>query len=339
MKTILVIGGAGYIGSHTALLMAQQGHRIIILDSLVHKHSVSFPWATDIFVGDFGDKSLLESVFSKYKIDAIMHFAAFIEVGESVKDPARFYSNNVIKTIQLLDVMRNHSINKIIFSSSCAVYGNPVRIPIDEAHSTNPVSPYGRTKLAIEFALQDYASAYNLKYVALRYFNAAGSLYEYHLGEFHIPETHIIPILLRAAKEDRKFTIFGDDYNTPDGTCIRDYIHVLDIARAHAQSYDYLNGGGGESQVFNLGTGRGYSVKEIVGIAEEITNKKIQINYSQRRVGDADILVADGSLIKLMLDWKPEYSDMKYILNSAWKWENLPVEKFKKKESLNNLFT
>jgi UDP-glucose 4-epimerase len=318
-KVVLVIGGAGYIGSHTSWLLAQQGYRVVILDLLVHEQPVNLPWATFV-QGDFGDAQLLKKIFSQHAIDTVMHFAAFIEVGESVKDPAKYYNNNVIKTIQLLDVMREHAVNKLIFSSSCAVYGNPVRLPLDEEHQTNPVSPYGRTKLMIEYALQDYAAAYGLRYVALRYFNAAGGLTEQGLGEFHKSESHIIPILLAAARNNKPFNIFGTDYNTLDGTCVRDYIHVLDIARAHVQASEYLISGG-QSQVLNLGTGIGYSVKELVACAQEVSEAQIQINYGPRRPGDAETLVADATKVARVLGWRPQYSDMREIMRSAHAWQ------------------
>lgn len=331
-RVVLVVGGAGYIGSHTSWLLAQQDYRVIILDALVHQQPTPYSWAT-IVQGDFGDLQLLKKIFSEYAVDTVMHFAAFIEVGESVKNPAKFYNNNVVKTIQLLDVMREHGVSKIIFSSSCAVYGNPVRLPLDETHPTNPVSPYGRTKLAIEFALQDYAAAYGLHYVALRYFNAAGSLTEQGLGEFHKPETHIIPILLTAAQNKVPFTIFGSDYATPDGTCVRDYIHVLDIANAHMQASEYLNRSG-KSDVFNLGTGQGYSVQELVALAQEISGTKIQAAYAPRRSGDADVLVADATKVLQQLGWQPQHSDMYQIMRSAWNWELKCLHKKKQERAM-----
>lgn len=318
-KVVLVIGGAGYIGSHTSWLLAQQGFRVVILDALVHQQSVHLPWATFV-QGDFGDQQLLKKIFSEYAIDTVMHFAAFIEVGESVIDPAKYYNNNVIKTIQLLDVMREYGVSKLIFSSSCAVYGNPVHLPLDEEHPTNPVSPYGRTKLMIEYALHDYAVAYGLRYVALRYFNAAGGLTEQGLGECHKPESHIIPIVLAAARNNKPFNIFGTDYNTSDGTCVRDYIHVLDIARAHVQASEYLNAGG-QSQILNLGTGVGYSVKELVAYAQEVSGTQIQINYGPRRPGDAQTLVADATKVTKLLGWQPQHSDMREIMRSAQEWQ------------------
>ncbi len=320
-RTILVIGGAGYIGSHTSWLLAQQNYRVIILDALIHQQPADFPWATFI-QGDFGNQQLLGKIFSEYAVDTVMHFAAFIEVGESVQDPAKYYHNNVVKTIQLLDIMRQHGVHEIIFSSSCAVYGNPVRLPLDEDHPTNPVSPYGRTKLMVEYVLQDYAIAYGLRYVALRYFNAAGGLSAQGLGEFHRPESHIIPILLAAARNKTPFNIFGTDYNTVDGTCVRDYIHVLDIAQAHVQAFEYLNLGG-KSQIFNLGTGRGYSVKELVNLVQEVCKIDIQINYRPRRSGDAHVLVADATKVSQILDWQPKYSDMLQIMRSAYAWNVL----------------
>lgn len=315
-KTILVIGGAGYIGSHTSWLLAQRHYNVIVLDFFIHQQNPLLSWAT-IIKGDFGDIQLLKKIFSEYTIDAVMHFAAFIEVGESVKNPAKYYHNNVVNTLQLLDVMCEYGVKKIIFSSSCAVYGDPVYLPLDEHHPTNPVSPYGKTKLIIEYALQDYAQAYGLQFIALRYFNAAGALVEAQLGEFHQPESHIIPILFSAALEQKPFYIFGTDYNTPDGTCIRDYIHVLDIADAHLKSYEYLEHTEA-SDIFNLGTSTGHSVQELVSLAQEVAQLPINVAYMPRRAGDAEVLVANSDKIFNLLAWQPVRTDMLSILQSAY---------------------
>jgi UDP-glucose 4-epimerase len=319
MKTVLVTGGAGYIGSHTAYLLAQSGYKVIVLDNLVHNQSFLHEWATFI-KKDFSDESALENIFTQQKIDAVMHFAAFIEVGESVKNPKIFYENNFVKTLSLLNTMLKHDVKKFIFSSSCAVYGEPKNIPINEAHSFAPISPYGKSKLATEFILQDYANAYDLKYVSLRYFNAAGALPQKGLGERHNPETHIIPLMIRALINGTTFKIFGTDYDTPDGTCIRDYIHVLDIAKAHIQSLEYLEKTG-LSNSFNLGSGNGFSVKEMIKTIESLCNRKMNIQCESRRPGDPAVLLADPTKAKNVLGWRPFHSEIKNILNSALDWE------------------
>ena len=319
VKTILLTGGAGYIGSHTAHLLYSQGFQVIILDNFVHKQPFNHSWAT-IIKGNCGDKGLLHSIFSNYSIDAVMHFAAFIEVGQSVKDPASFYQNNIINTLNILNAMRTFGIQQFIFSSSCAVYGNPVNLPITEDHPFAPLSPYGKNKLCVEFALQDYAHAYDLRYVALRYFNAAGCSPEEGLGEYHVPETHILPLLVRAALNQTPFTIFGSDYPTADGTCIRDYVHVRDIAHAHLNAFNYLEHGK-KSTAFNLGTGTGYSVLELIKITQEVCQKTIPIHYAHRRQGDVHTLVAAADKANNKLGWKPTYTDIATTINEVYEWE------------------
>jgi|SaaInlStandDraft_4_1057021.scaffolds.fasta_scaffold01743_4 UDP-glucose 4-epimerase len=318
-QTVLIPGGAGYIGSHTAYQLSQLGYRVIILDDLSHKQKFNHKWAT-LIQHDFSSEGLLHHIFKEYKIDAVMHFAALIEVGESVKHPRRFYENNVVKTLQLLDAMLTHGVKKFIFSSSCAVYGEPVKVPMNEQNPYNPISPYGKNKLTIEYALQDYSRAYGLKYVSLRYFNAAGAMPEIGLGEQHDPETHIIPLMLRAIQNGKTFKIFGNDYNTPDGTCIRDYIHVRDIAKAHVLGLKHLNETN-NSDVFNLGSEAGYSVKQMINAAERIAGLSLNTEIVGRREGDPAILLADSTKIKKILGWKTEYSDLDTILMSAWEWE------------------
>jgi UDP-glucose 4-epimerase len=317
--TILCIGGAGYVGSHAAYLAAQQGYRVIILDALLHGQHFKFPWATCI-KGDYGDEALLKDIFKKEKIDAVMHFASYIEVGESVKEPAKFYSNNVVKTLTLLNVMQQYFVTNLIFSSSCAVYGPPQEVPIPETHQRLPVSPYGKTKNVIEYILEDYAHAYGLTYVALRYFNASGATPERSLGEEHDPETHLIPLLLRAMTSQKPFYIFGADYPTPDGTAIRDYVHVLDIADAHLRALKHLLINK-VSDVFNLGTGVGFSVAEIVAAAETIFETKINTIMTPARPGDVAKLVANPDKAYQILCWQPRYSSLEFILKSAYKWE------------------
>jgi len=298
-KTILIPGGAGYIGSHTGYLMSQLGYKVIIVDELLHGQSFGHKWAT-LIQADFADEAVLHQIFSENKIEAVMHFAALIEIGISVVHPKKFYENNVIKTLKLLEMMQQYDVKKIVFSSSCAVYGRPVKIPMDENHPFAPINPYGKNKLSVEFALQDYAAAYGLRYVSLRYFNAAGAMSEVGLGEQHNPETHIIPLMLRAIKNKKAFKIFGNDYNTEDGTCVRDYIHVRDIAQAHVLALQYLEQTN-KSDFFNLGSEKGYSVKEMVSAAEKVCNQEMNIKLCERRPGDVDTLIADSSKVKKIL--------------------------------------
>ncbi|KKP27199.1 MAG: ExoB [candidate division TM6 bacterium GW2011_GWF2_30_66] len=318
--SILITGGAGYIGSHTAYLMSQSGYNIIILDTLNHKQSFDHNWAT-LIKSDFADTKVLKNIFSNYNIKAVMHFAAFIEVGESVKNPLQFYENNVVKTVQLLKVMLEHNVKNFIFSSSCAVYGSPQYLPLTEQHTKNPISPYGKNKLMVEMALEDFNIAYGLNYVNLRYFNAAGAMPQYGLGENHDPETHLIPLVLRAAMENKEFCIFGDNYETKDGSCIRDYVHVWDIAQAHKLALEYLQAGN-TSDSFNLGTGEGFSVKEIVMAVEQICCAKINIALKNKRPGDPAILVADPKKASDILGWSTQYSNLDFIIRTAYENEN-----------------
>ena len=317
-KTILVVGGAGYIGSHTSFLLHQAGYKVVILDKFVYDQPFDLP-IVEVIKSDVADEKVLNSIFKKYKIEAVMHFAASIEVGESVKHPTKFYDNNVVKTLKLLDAMVLHGVNNFVFSSSCAVYGNPIKVPIDETHPFAPISPYGKNKLIVEYALQDYAIAYGLKSVSLRYFNAAGALPEEGLGECHIPETHVIPLLLMAALQNKPFTIFGDDYNTADGTCVRDYIHVLDIAQAHVLALQYLETAD-SSNVFNLGSEKGYSVLQLLQVVKEVVGVEVAVNFALRRGGDVDVLVADATKIKNLLGWKAQHSTLQNIVKTALNW-------------------
>jgi UDP-glucose 4-epimerase len=318
-KTILLTGGLGYIGSVTAHVLHTLGYDVVIIDRCIYQQKVLLPWA-HIVIDDIGNLEALNMIFSRYHIDAVMHFAGLIEVGQSVKSPDSFYHTNVIKTIQLLDAMRQHNVDSFIFSSSCAVYGNPVYVPMDEKHSFGPINPYGKTKLAVEYVLNDYAQAYGLRSVALRYFNAAGALSEYGLGENHNPETHVIPLLLRAALQRKPFMIFGTDYDTADGSCVRDYVHVYDIARAHVLALEYL-WNGGRSDAFNLGTGVGYTVQQLIASAQNICKIPITIKAMPRRAGDAAVLVANAHKAKTVLGWQPVRSDLQMILRDAWEWE------------------
>jgi len=317
---VLVTGGAGYIGSHTVRLLLENKHEVIIVDNLVNGHKETIPKNAKFYEGDIGDKEFLTSVFKKNKIDAVIHFAAFIEAGDSMKRPERFYRNNVINSINLLEVMLEHNVKKIIYSSTAALFGNPKRVPIKEDDLKKPINVYGRTKLMIEEVLDDYETIHGLKSVRLRYFNASGAGFD--IGENHHPETHLIPIVLQVALGKRKdIKIFGTDYETKDGTCIRDYIHVLDLARAHILALNI------ESGKYNLGCGEGYSVKEVINMCREVTGHPIPAIEEKRREGDPAILVADSSLIKEELGWKPKFG-LKEIIQSAWNWHKNNPEGF-----------
>jgi len=317
-NTILLVGGAGYIGSHTAYLLHKKNYEVIILDIFHHNQLINFPWAT-IIQGNYGDQPLLHKIFDTYEINAVMHFAAFIEVGLSTINPLIFYENNVSNIITLLSVMHQYHITKIIFSSSAAVYGLPHITPITEDHPKNPISPYGMSKLMVENILHDTHKAHALSYIALRYFNAAGALPSQQLGEQHAQETHVIPLLIQAALNNTPFYIFGTDYHTPDGTALRDYIHVLDIANAHINALEYLKTKN-QSDCLNLGTENGVSVKEMIHKVERITNKKIPIINSPRREGDPAILIASSQKAQVSLNWKPHYSDIDTIIASAYEF-------------------
>jgi UDP-glucose 4-epimerase len=321
-RSILVTGGAGYIGSHAVKALEARGFKVIILDNLVYGHRdlVEDNFQAELVIGEIRDKDLLESIFSAHKIDAVMHFAAYAYVGESVVEPAKYYQNNVVGTITLLDAMRNHGINNLIFSSTCATYGTPHYIPIDEQHPQKPINPYGFTKLVIERILQDYDSAYRLKSITFRYFNAAGADPDGLLGESHNPETHLIPLVLQAASGQRNsISIFGTDYDTPDGTCVRDYIHVTDLAEAHVLGLEYL-WKNQVSEVFNLGNGHGFSVKEVIETAEKVTGKKISIISCPKRIGDPPVLIGGALKAQEALGWYPKYPSLNNIIQHAWNW-------------------
>lgn len=317
MKNILVMGGAGYIGSHTVKHLVENGYNVIVADNLSMGHREAVK--TDKFeLADLMDKESLRGVFKKYPIDTVINFAGFIAVGESVENPAKYYQNNVVGTLNLLDIMLENNVKKIVFSSTAAVFGNPLYVPIDEKHITNPINPYGQTKLMIEKIFADYQRAYGLKYIAFRYFNASGCAVDGSIGESHNPETHLIPLVLKAIKGERaNIKIFGDDYETPDGTCIRDYIHVEDLAEAHRLAVENIDKFTG---VLNLGTSNGTSVKEIIDIAENITGKKCPVVIEGRRAGDPAILSATSGKAKEILGWKPKLT-MEDIIKTAWNWE------------------
>ena len=320
MKTILVAGGAGYIGSHTQKYLLNNNYNVVVVDNLVYGHKEAV--LTENFEQvDLADKEALDKVFKKYKIDAVIHFAAYTYVGESVTSPKKYYHNNVVNTLNLLDAMIENNVKNIVFSSTCATYGNPQYTPIDEKHPQSPINPYGKTKLMMEQIMADYETAYGLKYVALRYFNAAGCDAQGKLGESHDPETHLIPLVLKAIKgEIPQIKVFGTDYETPDGTCIRDYIHVEDLADAHMLAVEKLFSGE-KSYCINLGTGIGTSVKEIIKAAEEVTGKSVPLVYGERRVGDPAKLYASNQMSKDVLGWNPKYTDINKIIETAWLWE------------------
>lgn len=319
MGKILVIGGAGYIGSQTNLELIENGYDTIVLDSLLHGKRELVPG--DFVQGDLLNIESLDSVFKTYSIDAVIHFAAYAYVGESVINPEKYYYNNVVGTLNLLQAMRKHGVDKIVFSSTCAIFGTPDIIPITEDLPKNPINPYGYTKLAIERVFDDYAHAYGLKSVALRYFNASGADLNGRTGETHNPETHLIPIILQVAMGEREsLKVFGDTYDTPDGTCIRDYIHTKDLAQAHILALKKLIKAEIMSEKINLGTGTGFSVFEIIKHAELITQTSINYIIDSPRPGDPAILIADNSKAKKILNWEPQYSDLETILSSAWKW-------------------
>jgi UDP-glucose 4-epimerase len=315
MKTVLITGGAGYIGSHIGYVLAQQGYEIIVLDKLIHGQSFNHTWATFV-KGDFGDARLLSHIFSTTHVDAVIHCAACIEVGESVKNPLAFYDNNVANTIKLLDRMLAYQVKTILFSSSCAVYGIPKTLPLTEDHPYDPISPYGMTKLMVEKIIQDMDRAYGFSSFIFRFFNAAGALPEQGLGEQHKPETHLIPLLLQAAYEQKPFKLFGDKKPTPDGSCIRDFVHVLDIAQAHLLALRYLEAGK-SSDVVNLGVGNGVSVKEMIQSVEHVCGLKVPYVVEKDRPGDPAVLVADASKARNILGWRAQYSHIDHIIRSA----------------------
>ncbi len=316
---ILVTGGAGYIGSHCCKELSKKGFHPITIDNLIYGHKNFVRWG-EFFQGDVGDPTHLKECLSQYKIDAVMHFAAYAYVGESVEDPLKYYENNLRNTIQLLHAVLENDIKYFVFSSTCSTYGNPQKTPIDEDHPLNPINPYGKTKRMIEEILRDYQIAYGLKYISLRYFNAAGADPDAEVGEDHDPETHLIPLVLDAAAGKRKaIKVFGTDYGTPDGTCIRDYIHVTDLAQAHILALQQLTDGA-DSSVYNLGNGQGFSVLEVIERARKITGKNIAVENSDRRPGDPPVLIASNEKAARELGWKPQYADIDDIIGTAWKW-------------------
>lgn len=318
-QKILVIGGAGYIGAHMVRHLLRSGYAVVILDNL-STGSRRLVQGGDLVIGSLGDRDLLEGLFSAHAFDAVMHFAAFSQVGESVQQPLKYYRNNLAETMVLLEVMLRYAVKRFIFSSTAAVYGEPQAIPIVEGHPCRPTNPYGNTKLAVERMLADCDAAYGLKYTALRYFNAAGADESAEIGELHDPETHLIPLVLRAAAgRIEQIQVYGTDYPTRDGTCIRDYVHVSDLARAHLLALERLMAGG-ESAVYNLGSSSGYSVNEVIAQAEKVTGKPIPVKAAARRAGDPAVLIAGSAKIKQELGWQPVYEELEPILRTAWRW-------------------
>ena len=317
---VLVLGGAGYIGSHMVKVLVSAGHEVVTVDSLVTGHRDAVVGGT-FLCGDIGDRAFLSSVFAQSSFDGVMHFAAFSQVGESVRDPAKYYRNNCANALTLLDEMVAAGVRNIIFSSTAAIFGEPRYTPIDEDHPTAPINPYGRSKLFVEQALQDYDRAYGLRSVSLRYFNAAGADAAAGLGERHEPETHLIPLVLQVATGRREaIQVFGTDYPTPDGTCVRDYIHVSDLCNAHVLALEYLMSGG-ETTACNLGIGNGFSVGEVIHTVRKLTGRPIKVIAQGRREGDPAVLIANSGLARSRLGWSPHYTSLESMIGSAWEWE------------------
>jgi UDP-glucose 4-epimerase len=317
---LLVTGGAGYIGSHAVRLFLERGHDVTVFDNLVYGRRWAVP-TDSLVVGDLADADALEDVFQRRPIDAVVHFAAYTYVGESVADPAKYYRNNFVNALALLDACVRHDVRKFVFSSTAAVYGTPDRNPIDEHSATQPINPYGRSKLAVEWALDDYSLAYGMSFAALRYFNASGAHPSGEIGENHDPETHLVPLVLEAALGLRPhIEMFGTDYPTPDGSCIRDYIHVEDLASAHLAAVEKL--GPNDRWKLNLGTGRGYSVREVIDACRRVSGKNIRVKESPRRAGDPPSLVAAADEARRILDWSPQHDSLDAIVETAWRWHS-----------------
>lgn len=317
-KKVLVVGGAGYIGSHTCLVLAERGYQPIVFDNLSNGHAEFARWGP-LEVGDIRDRARLDEVFAMYRPDAVLHFAALIEVGQSVNDPAAFYDNNVVGALTLLAATLATGVEAFVFSSTCATYGLPEYVPMDETHRQVPINPYGTTKWIIEQALKDFGTYKNLRSVMLRYFNAAGADPDGRIGEWHTPETHAVPLAIEAALGRREgFKVFGSDYETRDGTCVRDYVHVLDLADAHVRAVDYLLNGG-QTVELNLGTGEGTTVKELLAAISEVSGRPFPVEYVSRRTGDSTSLVAKNDKAREILGWQPRYG-LRDIIQSAWNW-------------------
>lgn len=324
-KTILVTGGAGYIGSFMVKVLLERGYTPVVLDNLSRGNKDAVPENVSFYEGDIGDLEILKKINDEHRIDGVIHFAGFISMKESMENPRIYFEDNTFQTQKLLQNMVDLKLNNIIFSSTAGVYGNPERVPISEDDKKSPTNPYGESKLMVENILKWYRKIHGINYTVLRYFNACGAMPDGSLGERHSPETHIIPIAVKAALEDREFVIFGNDYQTPDGTCVRDYIHVLDLAEAHILALEKImqNGGG---LTYNVGTGKGYSNKEIIDAIRDVTGKELKVRIEGRRPGDADVLVANVEKIKAELSFEPKNSDIHTIISSAWKWHSKEYE-------------
>jgi len=317
---ILVVGGAGYIGSHMVKKLANAGNDVITLDNLSYGYRDAVRYG-EFVEGDLGDDAVLSNIFEAGDIDAVMHFAGFIQVGESMLKPSMYYHNNVTNTLTLLDAMLRFDVKNFIFSSTAAIFGEPEYTPIDEKHTRQPINPYGHSKLMIEQVLDDYDQAYGLRSTCLRYFNAAGADPDGELGERHVPETHLIPLILQAASGRREdIKVFGDDYATDDGTCVRDYIHINDLCEAHSLALQKMMKDNLSAR-YNLGNGKGFSVKQVIDVAKEVSGNDFKVSIEPRRAGDPAVLVADATLAKQTLNWRPEFADLKSIVKTAWDWE------------------
>lgn len=317
---VLVLGGAGYIGSHAVDQLVEKGYEVVVVDNLQTGHEAAIRPEATFYQGDIRDKEFMREVFQNEKIEGVIHFAANSLVGESVEKPLMYFNNNVYGTQITLEVMQEFGVNHIVFSSTAATYGEPEEVPIKETTQTNPKNPYGESKLMMEKIMGWTSAASDLRYVALRYFNVAGAKADASIGEDHDPETHLVPIILQVALGQREhLSIFGDDYDTPDGTCIRDYVQVEDLIAAHILALEYLKNGG-DSNVFNLGSSQGYSVKEMLEAAREVTGKEIPAVVAPRRAGDPSVLIAASDKAKDVLGWQPKYDDVKEIIGTAWRW-------------------
>lgn len=318
MKTVLITGGAGYIGSHAAKAYAEHGYEVIALDNLIYGHRDFVKWG-EFIEGDIGDNTLLESLFSKYQIDMVSHFAAFAYVGESVQNPYKYYENNIVRALNLLNCAIKGNVKVFQFSSSCATYGHAVHLPITESHQQRPLNPYGKSKLFFEEILKDFSNSSKIRFSILRYFNASGADPDMEIGEDHTPETHLIPLTLSAASgRESAIEIYGTDYDTPDGTCIRDYIHVTDLANAHVLAAEKTINTG--NTIYNLGNGEGFSVKDVIEKVKEVTGKSFGVKQRRRRPGDPDKLIGSSEKITSELGWRPKYNSLDNIIKTAWLW-------------------
>jgi UDP-glucose 4-epimerase len=318
MGAVMVVGGAGYIGSHVALALKEKGHEVIVLDNLCAGHKAAVKYG-DFFLGDSGDRAILDRIFSTREISCVMHFAAYLQVGESVEQPLRYYRNNTSNTVNLLDAMKLYGVSNFVFSSSAAVYGEPESVPIEESNPKTPTNPYGQSKLMVEKILADCNRAHGLSYTALRYFNAAGAHESGEIGEDHSPETHLIPLTIQRGMKGEAIKVFGTDWPTPDGTCLRDYIHVSDLAEAHILAMERLLDGG-KSTAYNLGCQQAHSVKEVIALTRKVTGLDIAEEEAPRRAGDPAVLSASSQKAMQELGWKPRRDDLEKIITTAWNW-------------------